>query len=234
MVEQWEKVRRASTHLGVMEAILSLSYSDLPQHLKTCLLYFSVCPEDYCIERGSLLRRWIAEGIVNEEGELIAEDVAESYLNDLINRSMIMPDDFGHTGRVRVCRLHDIMLEVMKSRAREENFVTIIGPSSPISTKPEGVIRRLSIQYDREQKLEPQEMPSLTHVRSFSAFGGSHNQTLPFAYFRVLRVLSLDCQLSGADDLKIICKLHQLKYLRLNAYQLPAEIGELQYLETLE
>jgi len=231
MMEQWEKVRASP---GGMESILSLSYSDLPQHLRTCLLYLSVFPEDYDIERGSLLRRWIAEGFIKEERGLIVEDVAESYFNELVNKSMIILVDTDFVGKVQVCRLHDMMLELMKSRATEENFVTIIGPS-PISTKPEGVVRRLSIQYnDREHKSEPQEMPSLTHVRSFSAFGGSHNQTLPLAYFRVLRVLSLDCQLSGADDLKIICKLRQLKYLRLNAYELPAEIGELQYLETLE
>jgi len=241
MIEQWEKVRASTGYAlqikqdpGGMESILSLSYSDLPQHLKTCLLYLSVFPEDYDIERGSLLRRWIAEGFIKEEGGLIAEDVAESYFNELINRSMIIPVDIDRSGKVRVCRLHDMMLELLKSRATEENFVTIMGPG-PLSTNPEGVIRRLSIQYnDREQKLEPQEMPSLTHVRSFSTFGGSYNQTLPFAYFRVLRVLSLDCQLSGADDLKIICKLHQLKYLRLNVHELPAEIGELRYLETLE
>ncbi|WVZ50014.1 LOW QUALITY PROTEIN: hypothetical protein U9M48_001313 [Paspalum notatum var. saurae] len=235
MQEQWAKVR-ASTGSGIggMKAILSLSYSDLPQYLKTCLLYLSIFPEDYDIERGSLVRRWIAEGFINEDSGQIAEDVAENYFNELINRSMIQPVDIDNVGRARVCRVHDMMLELLKSKAKEENFVTIIGPSS-MSTKQEGVARRLSIEFsDQDQKLAPKEVTSLTHVRSFSAFGHCHNQTLPFAYLKVLRVLSLDCQFNGSVDLKIICKLHQLKYLRLNASELPAEIGELQFLETLE
>lgn len=239
--EQWEKVSTSTgsvlqeNHdLEGMKTILSLSYNDLPHYLKPCLLYLSIFPEDYDIERGSLVRRWIAEGLVSEDYGQNVEDVAESYFNELINRSMILPVDIDYDGRVRVCRVHDMMLELMKSKAREENFLTIIGPS-PISTKPKGVVRRLSIQYnDGDQKLAPQEVTSLNHVRSFSTFGDCLNQTLPFAYFRVLRVLSLDCELNEDVDLKIICKLHQLKYLRLNAFKLPAEIGELQCLETLE
>ncbi|WVZ50016.1 hypothetical protein U9M48_001315 [Paspalum notatum var. saurae] len=239
--EQWEKVRASTgsvlqiNHgIGGMKTILSLSYSDLPQYLKTCLLYLSIFPEDYDIERGSLVRRWIAEGFVNEGSWQIAEDVAEIYFNELINRSMIQPVDIDYVGRVRVCRVHDMMLELLKSKAKEENFVKIIGPSS-MSTKSEGVVRRLSIEFsDQDQKLAPKEVASLTHIRSFSAFGPCQSQTLPFAYLKVLRVLSLDCQFNGSFDLKIICKLHQLKYLRLNAPELPAEIGELQFLETLE
>jgi len=34
-----------------MKKILLLSYNDLPYHLKTCLLYLGVFPEDYEIKR---------------------------------------------------------------------------------------------------------------------------------------------------------------------------------------
>lgn len=240
---QWEKVRASigsalekNPDLDGMKNILSLSYNDLPPYLKTCLLYLSIFPEDYVIERGSLVRRWIAEGFIDEEPGQSMEDVAESYFNELINRSMIQPVDIGYDGMARACRLHDMMLELITSKATQENFATILDLNQ-ISSKPEGVVRRLSIQnHGLEHPLVQDQMMSLSHVRSLTIFGSHCNRRLPFDEFRVLRVLSIDGNLFEVADLKMICKLYQLKYLRLRLHtnELPTQIGDLQNLETLE
>lgn len=81
-----------------MRAILSLSYSDLPLHLKTCLLYLAIYPKDYEIQMEDLVRRWIAEGFLKVEGRRNLMDVGKLYFNELINRSMIQPLDISYNG----------------------------------------------------------------------------------------------------------------------------------------
>nr|CAB3452082.1 unnamed protein product [Digitaria exilis] len=72
-----------------MKQIITLSYNHLSHELKSCMLYLSIFPEDYEIDKHRLLCRWIAEGLVMERRGLTLMEVAESYLDELVSRNMI-------------------------------------------------------------------------------------------------------------------------------------------------
>ncbi|OEL14669.1 Disease resistance protein RPM1 [Dichanthelium oligosanthes] len=241
--EEWEKIRKSigsvlekDTDMEEMKKILSLSYNDLPYHLKTCLLYLSVFPEDYEIKRDRLVRRWIAEGFITIEGGQDMEETGESYFNDLINRSMIQPVEIQYDGRADACRVHDMILDLIISKSIEENFVTLCGDQNHKLVQ-QGKVRRLSLNcHARDDIMMPTNM-IVSNVRSLTTFGYSENMPC-LSNFQLLRVLDLENRVVlEYNYLKHIDKLSHLRYLRLNSRRitaLPEQIGELQNLQTLD
>ena len=88
-----------------------MSYSDLPYFLRSCFLYCGIFPEDCEIKANKLLQMWITEGFV-QKGEEMVEDVAEDYLEELIHRSMIQVARRKWCGRVKSCRIHDLLRDL--------------------------------------------------------------------------------------------------------------------------
>ncbi|CAL4983714.1 unnamed protein product [Urochloa decumbens] len=224
-------------NMEIMRKILSLSYYDLPSHLKTCLLYISIFPEDYEIEKKRLIWRWIAEDFV-QHGEVTQSlyELGESYFNELLNRSLIQVADMLVDGTPRSCRVHDMVLELICSLSRQENFVTTVLGDSRQRTPPSGSkkVRRLSLQNTAWPTME------ISKLRSIAIFSSAiFSSMTSLSCCHLLRVLDLQgCNLKNLPSLRFVGKLFHLRYLSL-AYtdyggELPAEIGKLQFLQTLD
>ncbi|KAJ1276417.1 hypothetical protein BS78_05G213100 [Paspalum vaginatum] len=221
-----------------MRKILSFSYYDLPSDLKACLLYLSVFPEDYKIEKQRLIWMWIAEGFIQceKQGRSLFE-LGESYFNDLVNRNMIQPVYDSYTDIISECFIHDMVLDLICSLSSEENFVTILNGMDHGSSSY--TIRRLSLQNGIEDRAMASATSILQQVRSVFVFPSAISLVPVLKSFRVLRVLDLqDYDLSQQGcDLKYLGNLFHLRYTGLrdtNIRQVPEEIGNIQFLQTLD
>ncbi|XP_020158410.1 disease resistance protein Pik-2 [Aegilops tauschii subsp. strangulata] len=243
--EEWEKVKRSigsalekTKSLEGMSSILSLSYNDLAPNLKTCLLYISLFPEDHVIERTRLVRLWIAEGFISEERGQSKQEAAENYFYELINKSMVQPVDIGFDGKVRACRVHDMMLELIISKSVEDNFTTMVGGGQSLKNQ-QGFIRRLSIQYIDKELASALANLDLSHVRTLIVMPSCCIEHMPrLDLFEALRVLDFQhCRDLKDFDMNGMDKLVQLKYFNFTGTaisKLPLGIVMLGNLETLD
>uniref|UniRef100_A0ACD5XVT8 Uncharacterized protein n=1 Tax=Avena sativa TaxID=4498 RepID=A0ACD5XVT8_AVESA len=216
-----------------MKKILLFSYYDLPSYLKPCLLYLSIFPEDHKIMRCNLVWKWISEGFVySEKQETGLYELGDNYFNELVNRSLIQPIGIDIEEKVKACRVHDMVLDLIRSLASEENFVTILDGSEKRMITSQSMVRRLSI---RNRKVDVANI-RMAQVRSLTiSTNDIVPQVLNVSNFQVLRVLDLEgCTLS---DIRHLGSLLHLRYLRIMHYgveKLPKEIGKLQLLQTLD
>ncbi|KAL2504824.1 putative disease resistance protein [Abeliophyllum distichum] len=123
----WQEVAASlSSYIFKEQDILELSYKHLPIHLKPCFLYFSAFEEDREIPVKKLLSLWISEGFIQKNEDKRSEDVAEEYLIELINRSMVQVAKRRSDNGVKACNMHDLMLDMCTRIAKEENFLKVI------------------------------------------------------------------------------------------------------------
>ncbi|XP_057803164.1 putative late blight resistance protein homolog R1B-16 [Salvia miltiorrhiza] len=104
-------------------AILDLSYTNLPHHLRPCFLYMGAFPEDYEIRASKLVKFWIAEDLVESTATKTPEEVAEGCLEDLVKRNLVLVTKRKSNGRIKSCGLHDLLRDLCLMRSLEENFL---------------------------------------------------------------------------------------------------------------
>ncbi|KAF8017613.1 hypothetical protein BT93_H2719 [Corymbia citriodora subsp. variegata] len=238
-VQEWEMISHSlaaelenNDRMQNLRKILNLSYDDLRYDLKSCFLYLGVFPEDHEIECMRLIYLWIAEGFVEERERMTQEEVGQRYLKELINRSLVQIAKTTLDGRIKSCRVHDLMRESILSKSRDINFVSFASEQ-----KVEERVRRLSIQYTCNNALKELNLPSLRSLLIFeSATSSTSDEQFVPSGCRLLRVLDL-----GGSSLhkfpKEIPVLFHLKYLSLRRTEvriIPRSIGKLQNLETLD
>lgn len=240
-VHEWKRIGLkslvSSSDENYMLHRLNHSYNDLPNVLKTCMLYLSIFPEYYEIDVERPMRLWIAEGFIIQETDKTLEEKARSYLDQLISRNMVMPLHLTHYGIPKGCTVHPVIHDFIVYKSREENFIATVndGYQDFAST---GTIHRLSLQSSskKDQNMSQHTSMDLSNVRSIIVVGQA-STTPHLTALRLVRVLDLEGCEGMAVCLDGLDRLLHLRYLSLrgtNVRKLPDTIGQLRCLQTLD
>ncbi|XP_050881294.1 disease resistance protein RPM1 isoform X2 [Lathyrus oleraceus] len=231
---------KKDTHLIGIKEILGLSYDDLPYYLKSCLLYFVIYPEDYVVRSKRVIRQWIAEGFVKEERGKTLEEVAERYFMELIHRNLVQVSLLRIDGKVKHCRVHDLIREMILEKNEDLNFCKHIsdGGQSTLS----GITRRLLVTTALTSTSFYDLIPNTekSHVRSLFIFGNNASTFLSFGRiptkFRLLKILDYERVrlLHVPNEVRSLIHLKYLSFNYIRDGKIPKSIGMLQNLETLE
>ncbi|KAK2359597.1 Disease resistance protein (CC-NBS-LRR class) family [Trifolium repens] len=239
-VNEWEMIHKHITSYLIrgevlerqsrINEVLDLSYHDLPYQLKPCFLYLSQFPEDFEIPKNKLIQLWMAEGFISSQYEIerdeTMEDVAERYLGRLISRCMVQVGQIGSTGKIKTCRLHDVMRDMCLSKAKEEHFLSVTSRSQQNSNSINDVssssnvllgasktsgVRRVALFLDQyvDNLIPPNEQVN-QHLRSLVYIHDKKCRVeswkllkAVFESFKLLRVLDLE----GSLNLQTINKV---------------------------
>ncbi|KAJ1277289.1 hypothetical protein BS78_05G283700 [Paspalum vaginatum] len=219
--------------------ILSFSYYDLTSHLRTCLLYLSAFLEDTVIPKDALVWKWVAEGFVEEEQGIWLFEIGQGYFNDLINRSLIQAVQSRFDDTIIGCRVHDMVLDFIRSMSCEETFLTVLENDQGKTLQTN--VRRLA-QHNRTMGHThlATHFNVMPKVRSFIAQVCVKEMWAPLSCFPLLRVLAIEnCNRTDGCSICIeyLGNLFHLRYLSLRGThidKIPKEVGALRFLQTLD
>ncbi|KAL2515505.1 putative disease resistance RPP8-like protein 4 [Forsythia ovata] len=214
--------------------ILLLSYNHLPHHLRACFLYMAVFPEDYEIRKSKLTKLWVAEGFIKPDRSKSLEAVAEKYVEDLLDRNMILALERSYTGKIKICSIHDLMRDLCVRKAQEENFLYLY--DGRVTYNQRRVSIHSNIYADHLEDIYGSHVRSLLHHQPCEL---SKSET-PFIAsclpLRVLDALRIDfsefpVEIVELVNLRYIVLIIPLKYNE--TCELPASISKLCNLQTL-
>ncbi|KAL6347408.1 hypothetical protein AAG906_018618 [Vitis piasezkii] len=224
-------------------------HKDLSLYMRRCLFYFTLFPQDFDIPARRLITLWVAEDLVQPEGENeTPEDVAERCLNLLIAQGMVQVTKKKLNGNVKMVRLPDALRQHWSSKAQQATFLGVHTNTRSELSLGTNKIRRLVDHLDKEDMSfdhihgnhNTTSSTSLTpyyeDVLSFLRSGNFLRQSISSGCFLVLLVLDLE-NVFRPKLPEAMGKLTRLRYLGLRSTFLeilPSSISKLQNVQTLD
>ncbi|XP_049388476.1 putative late blight resistance protein homolog R1A-3 [Solanum stenotomum] len=221
--------------------VIQLSYDHLSDHVKPCLVYLASYPKDKEIVISELKDLWIAQGLVQQTEMKSAEEVVESYVDELISSNLVIP--FFKF----ICKIHDLVHDFCYIKSRKEKLFDLIGGSNAPSSSSGMMARGITIRYDPRLfdldenfvVFNPEKKnPYVKHLLSLKVYDGIKvclSNTSHLKHLRLLKSLDLNGITLTDSLLNEIGMLVHLKHLiiQTKAKALPPSFSNLCNLEIL-
>ncbi|XP_057780170.1 putative late blight resistance protein homolog R1C-3 [Salvia miltiorrhiza] len=183
--------------------------------------------EDREIRASRIIKLWVAEGFIKPKRAQMLEEIAEGYLNDLVDRNLVLVGRYRYNGKIRSCRLHDLIRDLCLKVSEKGRFFYAKRALDNMSKE------RRFICHDFIKSEDVHEMSdalmSAQLLRSLVCRGSK----LPVV-FKLLRVLTMASDCSAEDiiqNLNLRCLTFQ-PYFRI-LVRLPSSISFIWNLQTL-
>ncbi|KAL3337217.1 hypothetical protein AABB24_029729 [Solanum stoloniferum] len=243
--ELWKEIEESLCLLNIDSleesmSIIGFSYRNLPQQLKACFLYFGGLLKGKDIHVSKLTRLWVAEGFVQANEENGLEDAAECLLEDLISRNLVMGVEKRPNGKLKTCRVHDLLHKFCLEKSKQENFLLHINGFTGEDSFPEMSMDYRLFVHSSEDQIDLWQ-PSRSNVRSllFNVIDSDnllwpHDISFIFDSFKLVKVLDLESVNIGGTFPSEIQFLIHLKYFaaKTGGNSIPSCIANLWNLET--
>ncbi|CAL4986188.1 unnamed protein product [Urochloa decumbens] len=233
LYESLDPQRRSK--IEIRSQMMKFCFHGLPQAYKNCLWYSAIFTRgSYKTRRSSLVRRWVAEALIDKAGRYSAIDEAEHCFDVLSAQKLLLPCDVDGAGKIKSCAVDPLVIAILKETIRVEDFLdpNLLPPelSLHFSIRNGILLRQFnSIVSKQENTTVDRQMKSIMKFLKLMTSSSS---------FRHLQVLELEGYKGFKKrHLRNICKIHQLRYLNLrntDISQLPTEMDQLLHLETLD
>ncbi|KAL1552082.1 putative late blight resistance protein R1B-14 [Salvia divinorum] len=217
----WEEfAQNVRTHIvedTQFQKIMLLSYTHLPHPLRPCFLYMCGFHDDYEIRISKLIKLWMAEGFVKDqeeaEGFVKDQEEAEEYVIQLVSRNLALVTAIKFDGKIKSCVVHDLVRDLCKGKAIDENFE-----------------RRISNSHLDLREVARAYASTLRSVISFHPNESSLRGLRKFKLLRVLDLVDTDAYSLPAS----VFELFHLRYLAFGCpMEVPSAISRLENLRTL-
>jgi len=206
--------------------------------LKLCFLYCSAFPKNTRIKSEYLVHAWIEEGFSPETGEE-AYDLAQSYMDELIDRCLIEVSKVGGDGRVKYCKMHDLLHDLALEESHKQTKC-LLKPGEKIKEFPVDDcvgLRRISLIKNDIIKIKKAiQCPGL---RNLLLWNNISLESIEASFFNNLKYLSvLDLSETSIQELpETIGHLQHLTFLNLSRSKikkLPQSLTNLRSLQFLD